>query len=344
MPALLDTALKTYRAKRRFDATAEPRGGRDNALGALYVIQKHAARRLHYDFRLELDGVLLSWAVTRGPSYNIRDKRLAVRTEDHPLEYGGFEGTIPAGNYGAGTVMLWDTGNWAPQGDPHQGLRDGKLAFVLHGERLRGRWALVRMRPDAKPAKTKRENWLLIKESDEYANTDPDVLAAHDASAATGRTLQQIAEAGAVSRQDLPPFRPPMLATLVDEPPRGGDWIYEIKYDGYRALIAANQRDVTIYTRSGLDWTAKFAQIASAVAALRLDRVLLDGEITVVDAQGRTDFNALVAALESGKGTLSCFVFDLLQANGKDLSSAPLSARKIALKKLLGTPGKTAPL
>jgi bifunctional non-homologous end joining protein LigD len=123
-----------------------------------------------------------------------------------------------------------------------------------------------------------------------------------------------------------------MLATLVDEPPRGGDWIYEIKYDGYRALIAANQRDVTIYTRSGLDWTAKFAQIASAVAALRLDRVLLDGEITVV------------AALESGKGTLSCFVFDLLQANGKDLSSAPLSARKIALKKLLGTPGKTAPL
>jgi bifunctional non-homologous end joining protein LigD len=346
MPAAVETALKAYRAKRRFGETAEPAGGGKAAAGALYLVQKHDARRLHYDFRLELDGVLLSWAVTRGPSYNTKDKRLAVRTEDHPLEYGRFEGTIPPDNYGAGTVMLWDTGSWAPVGDARKGLDDGKLAFELHGERLRGRWALVRMRPDAK---ARRENWLLIKESDEYANTEPDLLEAETLSAASGRSLEEIAKGGKVWRgadrqKNLPPYREPMLATLMDEPPRGAGWIFEVKYDGYRVLIAADGDDVRIYTRSGLDWTAKFRQIAKAVAAMRLDRVLLDGEIVVIDGRGRTDFAALVAALESGKGALSCFVFDLLQSGGKDFGGKPLSARKAALKRLLGEQDKNAPV
>jgi bifunctional non-homologous end joining protein LigD len=334
-----EPALKAYRAKRRFDETAEPSGDEAADAGALFVIQKHAARRLHYDFRLELDGVLLSWAVTRGPSYSTKDKRLAVRTEDHPLAYGRFEGTIPAGNYGAGTVMLWDSGNWSPVGDPKQGLRDGKLVFVLHGERMLGRWALVRMRPDEKSPK--RENWLLIKEKDEYANTRPDLLEEANVSVASGRDFARIAETGknwhsTKAKPDLPAFREPMLALLVKEPPLGKGWVFEIKYDGYRALIAADKSDVKIYTRSGLDWTEKFPQIARAVAALKLDRALLDGEIVVIDKQGRTDFAALVAALDSGKGAMSCFVFDLLSRAGEELTGKSLAARQASLQKLLG--------
>ncbi len=342
----LDTALKTYRDKRRFAETHEPPGGAMGQ-GALYLIQKHAARRLHYDFRLELDGVLLSWAVTRGPSYNTRDKRLAVRTEDHPLEYGQFEGTIPAHNYGAGTVMLWDSGTWEPVGDARQGLEHGKLAFVLHGERLRGRWALVRMRPDEKALKAKRENWLLIKENDEYANKNPDLLERNQASVVSGRTLEDIASAGAAwdgaaKPSGLPAFQPPMLATLVEAPPSGADWIFEIKYDGYRAMIAAHQDAVKIFTRSGLDWTGKFPQIAKAAAALRLDRVLIDSEIVVIDAKGRTDFAALVTALESGKGALSCLVFDILCDAGEDCRDETLRARKARLRKLMGNPTRDA--
>jgi bifunctional non-homologous end joining protein LigD len=342
-----ETALKAYRDKRRFDETTEPSGAEAAVPGALFVIQKHAARRLHYDFRLELDGVLLSWAVTRGPSYSTKDRRLAVRTEDHPLAYGRFEGTIPAGNYGAGTVMLWDSGTWTPVGDPQKGLRDGKLVFLLHGERLQGRWGLVRMRGNEKDKKAKRENWLLIKEKDEYANTRPDLLDEADVSVASGRDFQSIAETGknwhsTKAKPDLPPFREPMLALLVKEPPRGKEWVFEIKYDGYRALIAANKTDVNIYTRSGLDWTDKFPQIARAVSALQLDQVLLDGEIVVIDKQGHSDFAALVAALESGKGAISYFVFDLLASAGKDLTAKNLTTRQAALQKLLGMPAKDA--
>jgi bifunctional non-homologous end joining protein LigD len=336
-----DSALTTYRAKRRFDETREPRCGTATEPGALYLIQKHDATRLHYDFRLELDGVLLSWAVTRGPSYNTKDKRLAVRTEDHPLEYGHFEGTIPKGNYGGGTVMLWDSGSWEPIGDARQALKKGKLAFVLHGERLRGRWALVRMRPDEAARKAKRENWLLIKEADEYANTETDLLEEATVSVASGRTLEQIAASGAIwdhatKQNALPAFQEPMLATLVEDAPRGDDWIFEIKYDGYRALIAADGNQVKIFTRSGLDWTAKFPQVAAAAASLHLDRALIDSEIVVIDSQGRTDFGALVHALETGKGAISCFVFDLLHHAGKDLRNETLLTRKASLKKLLG--------
>jgi len=342
----VDKALTRYRAKRRFDETSEPKGGGQTETGQAYLIQKHDATRLHYDFRLELDGVLLSWAVTRGPSYNPKDKRLAVRTENHPLEYGKFEGTIPKGNYGSGTVMLWDTGSWVPQGDPHEGLSNGKLAFILNGERLHGRWALIRMRPRNKE---KNENWLLIKENDEFSNTNGDLLNTGTTSILSGREMADIAHDDAtwnatVKSAKLPSFLAPMLATLVNEPPDEKGWIYEIKYDGYRALIAADGDAVKIYTRSGLDWTTKFPAVAKAVAALKLRACLLDGEIAVVGKSGRTDFGALSATLENGKYPLTYFLFDLLSQNGEDLTRNPLSDRKKKLKTLLGPLDKNAPL
>jgi bifunctional non-homologous end joining protein LigD len=342
----VDAALTRYRAKRRFDETPEPRGKAVTKPGALYLIQKHDATRLHYDLRLELDGVLLSWAVTRGPSYSTKDKRLAVRTEDHPLEYGHFEGTIPKGNYGGGTVMLWDTGTWEPVGDPHEGLEKGKLAFILHGERLRGHWALVRMQPRERE---KNENWLLIKENDALANTHATLLDDEITSVVSGRGMTDIARTDEVwdakaNTTKLPAFVEPALATLVDAAPSGKDWLFEVKYDGYRALIAADGEAVRIYTRSGLDWTKKFTGIAKAVAALRLKQTLLDTEIVVIDKSGRTDFTALVAALEDGKTALSCFVFDVLTQAGKDLRKNPLRERKACLQKLLGKPEKSSPV
>jgi len=335
--------LETYRAKRRFGETREPRGGPAGEAGHRYLIQKHAARRLHYDFRLELDGVLLSWAVTRGPSYRTGDRRLAVRTENHPLEYGGFEGTIPKGNYGGGAVMLWDTGTWEPVGDPRAGLERGKLVFLLHGERLVGRWGLIRMKPRPKE---KNENWLLIKETDEYADTNPDLLETATTSVVSGRDLDEIAASNDPEwqsrRGNLPGFRLPMLATLVDTPPAGPDWRFEIKFDGYRAQIAANGGEVRIYTRSGLDWTDRFAAVAKAAAALELNGALIDGEIVVLDQAGRSDFPALVAALEAGRGRFSFFAFDLLAAGGRDYADETLQARQAALRTLLGKPGKAA--
>jgi bifunctional non-homologous end joining protein LigD len=342
-------ALSRYRAKRRFDETPEPAGGKSAAKpkkeGGLYIIQKHDATRLHYDFRLELDGVLLSWAVTRGPSYNTKDRRLAVRTEDHPLDYAAFEGTIPQGNYGGGTVMLWDKGTWVPQDDAKEGLKQGKLALVLSGERLRGKWALVRMKPREQE---KNENWLLIKENDEFANTREHLLEDETTSVVSGRQMEQIAAGPQVwtaSREDaagLPKFCEPMLATLVEYAPEGTDWLFEIKYDGYRALIAADGGQVEVYTRSGLDWTAKFPQVVKAVAAKKFRGVLIDAEICVLDARGRSDFGALVTALESQHGNMTALAFDLLFADGKDLRGEALTARKARLKKLLGKSRKDA--
>lgn len=343
-----ESALAPYRAKRSFGQTAEPSGAATLLSGARYLIQKHDASRLHYDLRLELGGVLLSWAVTRGPSYDPRDKRLAVRTEDHPLDYGGFEGTIPKGQYGGGTVMLWDIGSWEPLGDPHQGLAKGKLAFRLHGKRLHGRWALVRMRTRERK---KNENWLLIKERDEFAGTEPDLLDHETSSVQSGRSMQQIA-AGAMPvpaksllRRNSPAFAPPALATLVDTPPAGKDWLFEIKYDGYRALIAADGEAVRIYTRSGLDWTDRYPAIAAAIAALDLPATLLDGEITVIGRNGVTDFGALVVALEGRNPTpLTCFLFDILVYKAKDVRPQPLARRRGLLQRLLGIPAPEAPL
>ena len=359
-----DDALSVYRAKRRFNETPEPEGRAGHGNNHLYTIQKHAARRLHYDLRLELDGVLKSWAVTKGPSFDPTERRLAVRTEDHPLDYARFEGRIPEGNYGAGTVLLWDQGEWEPIGDPHEGLAHGKLVFTLHGERLRGRWALIRFHGRQDP---KRENWLLIKEKDDLAHADSDVTETATASVASGREMQAIAAApeavwqsnreeaapkpGRTTRkrqrtdEKLPDFVAPELATLVDALPQGDDWLFEMKFDGYRALTAASGEDVRIYTRSGQDWTHRYRSIVRAIAALDLDGVLLDGEIVALDDAGRPDFSALQQALSgAGSGSLSYFVFDLLAERGKSLRNDKLVGRKERLRKMLADAPRGGPI
>jgi bifunctional non-homologous end joining protein LigD len=354
-------SLATYNAKRRFGETPEPRGKlakARKAQGGLYTIQKHDATRLHYDLRLELNGVLKSWAITKGPSMDPAQKRLAVRTEDHPMNYATFEGRIPEGNYGAGTVLLWDKGRWEPIGDAEAGLKKGKLAFSIKGERLQGRWALVRMRPRKGE---KRENWLMIKELDDKVRRDhPEITEDYQNSVATGRGLKEIAAApeamwkkGAARKTakarkarhaKLPAFHAPALATLVDTVPAKGDWLYEVKLDGYRAITTASGNDVRIYTRSGLDWTAKFSGIAAAVAALDLDGVLLDGEICAIDEDGRSDFSLLQQAIKEGGVQLAYFVFDLLAIGGKSCRDRPLTARKAELQKLLKAAPRQGPI
>ena len=334
--------LSEYRAKRDFSRTPEPKGRGAKKEGWHYVIQKHAATRLHYDFRLELDGVFKSWAVTRGPSLDPAEKRLAVRVEDHPLDYGDFEGTIPKGQYGGGTVMLWDRGIWKPEGDPHEGLKKGKLSFTLVGKRLKGGFTLVRMRGREKAG---RENWLLIKQKDETADPGADPTEAWQTSVMTRRGMEGIAKG---TRQwisnrggrkggevDLPEFVAPELAYLEDRPPDGPNWIHEIKYDGYRTLAAIAFKEVRLYTRSGQDWTAKFGAIAKAFAKLDL-HALIDGEIIVFDEKGHSKFSLLQNALSEGKdSSLRYVAFDLLVAEGEDLRDLPLIERKKRLKTLL---------
>ncbi len=345
-----DTLLKEYRAKRDFSRTAEPNHSGDREVrtsGLSFVVQKHDATRLHYDFRLEWDGVLKSWAVTRGPSLDPAEKRLAVRTEDHPLAYGGFEGTIPEDQYGGGTVMLWDRGTWEPENDIEQGFKDGKLAFTLHGERLKGSWALVRMKP--RKGET-RENWLLLKHKDEVASARGDILKKFEKSVDSGRSMAEIAKKGrglakadlqpaprrkpAVKKFVMPGWREPQLATLVAEAPEGDEWLAEMKYDGYRALIAIAGGKARIFTRSGKDWTDKFPGIAEAAAALPTDGTLIDGEI-VAFKQGRTDFSSLQQAIKAG-GDMSCFVFDMLVEGGEEITSLPLIERKERLEAIIG--------
>jgi bifunctional non-homologous end joining protein LigD len=362
----VDELLADYRAKRDFSKTAEP----DHAPaakageGLAFIVQKHDATRLHYDFRLEWDGVLKSWAVTRGPSYDPAEKRLAVRTEDHPLAYGAFEGKIPEKEYGGATVMLWDRGAWEPVGDFEQGLKDGKLVFRLDGERLKGEWTLVRMKP--RPGE-KRENWLMIKHrEDGFVPPRGDVLKKHLKSVSTGRTMAQIAKGGrGLAKSDLtakrpqggltgktpakakpaktlaiPRWREPQLATLVGEAPDGDEWIAEMKYDGYRALIAVGAGTARIFTRNGLDWTDKFPGIAAAAAALDVGSALIDGEIVAFDSSGKTDFSTLQRAIKAGGKGLSCFVFDLAELDGKDLARLPLLERKAKLETLIGKAGE----
>ena len=374
-------ALAVYRAKRNFERTPEPRGGIAAKAGRLYTIQKHAARRLHYDLRLELDGVLKSWAVTKGPSLDPAQKRLAVRTEDHPIPYARFEGRIPEGNYGAGTVLLWDQGDWEPIGDPHAGLRDGKLVFELHGERLKGQWALVRFgdRPSGRARRnaSTRENWLLIKHRDDAAVAEGEPTATGTKSVLSGRDMSAIAAApdavwrgsGAAAERgkaaaaahgkhrgsaagtsrkpgngQLPKFAAPQLATLTDALPRGDDWLFEMKFDGYRALTAAGGDRVEIYTRNGNDWTDRYPAIARAIAALDLKGALLDGEIVAIDDKGRSDFGALQQALGTGGRGLSYFVFDLLEHAGANLRGRPLDERKAKLREMLSGVSRSGPL
>jgi len=303
-----DGSLKRYRQKRDFSITSEPPPGKSRRSGHSYVIQKHWARRLHYDFRLELGGVLLSWAVPKGPSTDPAVKRLAVRTEDHPVSYGGFEGTIPHGQYGAGKVEIWDRGQWEPLGDARAGLRKGKLAFRLKGERLQGTWELVRMRGEGKA-----EPWLLF----------------HKREAATVR-----AEAPA-PRAALPPSLSPQLATLASSVPAEGEWIAEHKYDGYRLLARVERGKARLFTRNGHDWTAKLGGLGAEVAALPLKSGWLDGEITLPGGDDMPDFNALQNAIgQPAAEAIRFHVFDVPFLDGKDLRAQPLTARRARLEAL----------
>ncbi|TIM32579.1 MAG: DNA ligase D [Mesorhizobium sp.] len=370
-------ALETYRKKRNFSVTPEPQGRRAPKRGNSFVIQKHDATRLHYDFRLEMDGVLKSWAVTKGPSLIPGEKRLAVHVEDHPLEYGDFEGTIPKGEYGGGTVLLWDRGTWTPIGDAHRGYAKGHLDFELHGEKLGGRWHLVRM---AGKPREKRENWLLIKGDDDAARTegDPDILDERPESVATGRKIDDVAgeepgwssktgrirkrrggstrpapaeEAPATvsvpepsrikgaKKAALPDFVEPTLATLVSSAPSGERWLHEIKFDGYRLQARIEAGRVKLLTRSGLDWTRKFGKaVVSALADIPVGTALIDGELVVETSAGASDFSALQADLSEGRSDrFRFYVFDLLHLDGYDLRGVALIKRKELLEKIIGS-------
>lgn len=344
---MTSSSLETYNNKRDFKRTSEPQGVIAPSGGNRFVVQKHEATRLHYDFRLELDGVLLSWAITRGPSLDPAEKRLAVRTEDHPLSYAEFEGTIPDGSYGAGTVMLWDRGTWEPEGDPHEGLRTGKLRVKLQGERMQGAWILIRM------SGTKRENWLLRKVADDQAIDGGSLTQRYTSSVKTGRSMTAVAgrtttskkksvsrkpaqsgQEGATATQ-RPGFHTLQLATLVDEAPVGTDWLHETKYDGYRCLLVKQGTNVIAYTRYGNDWSDRFKALTAEAQAIPAQRVLLDGEVVVLDANGRSDFARLQNAMREG-APLDFFAFDLLALDDEDLTGLPLRERKARLEKLLG--------
>ncbi len=329
------TKLQEYNRKRDFEKTAEPEGRTEKPEEHLkFVVQHHIARRDHFDLRLEWDGALLSWAVPKGPSYATRDKRLAVQVEDHPLEYRHFEGTIPKGEYGGGVVMLWDEGYWEPQMDVGEGLREGSLKFILNGRRLKGKWALVRMK--AKAGDTKN-NWLLLKEKDDYVKAS-DGTSEFTTSVRTGRTMAEIEE-GADEKITRNPFKKAevQLAKLVNTVPEGEDWVYELKYDGYRILAYLEGSSARLITRNGNDGTNQFRDIADSLIDWAAGRaMILDGEMAITDAKGKTDFQALQNYMKNPKGkNLTYIVFDLLALDGADLRGHPLLDRKEMLKALM---------
>jgi len=344
--------IETYNRKRDFSKTKEPRGRKLKGKGDSFVVQKHEASRLHWDFRLELDGVLKSWAVPKGPSLDPGENRLAMRTEDHPLDYGGFEGTIPKGEYGGGTVMLWDQGRWIPdpRKDPSKTIDEGHLHFTLEGERMKGEWVMFRLKP--KPGE-KAEPWMLKKVTDDYANTgDGDALVDNCVtSVTTGRTMAEIAAGEDVWRSNRgrekggrgkrkaskapPAFLEPQLATLVDEVPAGNSWIHEIKYDGYRLLLSVGDGVATAWTRKGLDWSDKFKALVKAAAKLPAG-CLIDGEAVALDDEGRPSFQLLQSTLKDQRGAnLAFYAFDLLVDRGEDIRKLPNIERKERLAALL---------
>jgi bifunctional non-homologous end joining protein LigD len=376
--------LSRYRQKRDFRITPEPDEARNDvgrdrpaakrprratkatAQALSFVIQKHWASHLHYDFRLELDGVLLSWAVPKGPSYDPKERRMAIHVEDHPLSYGGFEGTIPPKQYGAGEVIVWDNGTWTPEGDPHDGLRDGKLVFRLQGQKLAGLWQLIRTSRDA----SKREQWLLIKKHDglerPHADYDvtvelPDSVIQHPLGPAKTRDASSDGASSSGARSDpgsdsasdpsrgepdlsrakkarLPAELGPQLATLVSATPPG-DWIAEAKFDGYRLMARVDKGKVRLITRGGNDWTSRLPTLAEAIAGLDLDNGWLDGEIVVLRDDGAPDFSLLQNAIGHPKRTrhedIVYFLFDLPFLNGHDLREVPLVHRRAVLRALM---------
>ena len=355
-------ALKVYKAKRNFTITSEPAEGGTPGLDALtFVIQKHWASRLHYDFRLELDGTMKSWAVPKGPSYDTHDKRMAVHVEDHPISYSDFEGTIPAKQYGAGKVIIWDKGTWEPLEDPHKGFAKGSIKFEMHGHKMRGRWTLVRMKGRGNE---KQEPWLLIKEKDEYARSSeefslvdemPDSVKdlpmpervqrkietlredEQEAPAPKKRAPKQKAAAPASAKVALPEKFSPELATLVDAPPPDPEnWVFEVKFDGYRMLARIEDGAVRLITRNANDWTDKLLPLKAELERMKLPDGWYDGEIVVHDEHGKPDFGKLQLAFD-GKhaGRIEYFLFDVPYFDGHDLRELPLVDRRGLLEKLL---------
>jgi bifunctional non-homologous end joining protein LigD len=329
--------LTKYNQKRNFERTHEPEGTAENAEEELrFVVQHHMARKEHYDIRLEWNGVLLSWAVPKGPSYDTHDKRLAVHVEEHPLEYRHFEGTIPKGEYGGGIVMIWDEGYWEPYGDVDQGLREGVLKFVLKGRRLKGKWALIRLKAREGESKDK-DNWLLLKDKDEYAKSS-DGISEFINSIRTGRTMAEI-EKGEDEKITKNPFDKTdvQLAKLVNTVPEGEDWLYELKYDGYRILSYMEGNNVRLITRNGHDYTKRFREVAYSLVTLAGGRaIILDGEMTITDSSGKTDFGALQSYMKTPKAkNLTYIIFDILALDGIDLRGQRLIERKETLKTLM---------
>ena len=358
--------VSEYTRKRNFDITSEPpetagraRSGKGKALS--FVIHKHDARNLHYDFRLELDGTLKSWAVPKGPSLDPKNKRLAVHVEDHPLGYGSFEGSIPEGQYGAGDVIVWDRGIWQPHGDPRETYKAGKLKFTLIGEKLTGDWALVRTHL---PGSGDKEQWLLIKEKDEAVRSadEYDIVADKPESVVSGATVGEgraSAKSGtrktaaaapvaekkpaskttkkpAAKKTAIPQKLSPQLATLMDTPPEG-EWLYEIKFDGYRIMTRILDGEVRLITRNGHDWTERLPLQAKAISELNLGDGWLDGEMVVLNDAGLPDFQALQNAFDIGRSKdIVYYLFDVPFLNGEDLREKPVEDRRAALKKLLG--------
>ena len=350
------TALKTYRDKRNFDATPEPAaGGVPNEQARAFVIQKHWATRLHYDFRLELEGTMKSWAVPKGPSYDPADKRMAMHVEDHPLSYNSFEGTIPPGNYGAGKVIIWDKGVWIPLEDPHKGYRDGKLKFELRGHKMHGRWTLVRMKGRGEG---KQDPWLLIKEKDDFVRPSTEFSVVDEMPDSVKKLADRPAESQAaprgarVSAPDapaangppqgarkaaLPAQLQPQLATLVDQLPKDPEnWIYEIKFDGYRMLARAEGGKIALLTRNGNDWTRKLPHLADALREMDLPDGWYDGEIIMPGERVPADFQALQGAFDSSStARIVYYLFDLPYCAGHDLREVPLAERRAVLQRIV---------
>lgn len=354
-------ALQTYHRKRNFKKTSEPKGTitKSNKNTLLFIVQKHAASHLHYDFRLEWKGVLMSWAVPKGPSLDPTIKRLAVHVEDHPIEYGSFEGIIPQGQYGGGTVMLWDKGEWIPEEkNVDTALKKGNLTFTLKAKKLKGKWKLIRIKNNDKA-------WLLIKVKDEHAKSikEYDITVDKPNSVTTNKSIDEIAiikhktwgrpiqtknsaakksasrfnhtvlKQLKLPKKSFPKIIHPQLATLVDKPPDGNNWLHEIKFDGYRLLAFKNEKNVQLFTRNNHDWTKKFHRIAVEIAKFPASKAILDGEVVVLDNTQHSNFQLLQNALKEKQDDFIYYVFDLLYIQDFNLMSLPLIKRKKILKK-----------